>query len=147
MIQHRLRSDKKGSTTVEFALVSLVLCLVFAAILETGILWWLKSGMQLTASMTARCGAIGYTYGAANFPCTSTSTTQNYAVVTSQSWLLPNMITTANVVVNGPVSNCNGLAGSFFSVTLTSSYFSFLPPPLGGSSPLMTSACFPMSGS
>ena len=142
MIRRRL--GNRGSTTVEFAVVGWMLCMVTFAIVETGLLWWLKSGMQLTASLTARCGAIGYAYGTANFICTNTSTTQNYAVSTARSWLFPNVITTSNVTVNGRVSSCNGFTGNFFSVSLSSGYFNFLPPPLGNYATLTTNACYPM---
>ncbi len=139
-----LRRDTRASTTVEFAVVGTMLCLVTFGMVETGLLWWLKSGMQLTASLTARCGAIGYTYQTSNFVCTNTSTTQNYAVATSQSWLFPNMITSANVTVNGRVTTCNGFTGNFFSVSISSGFFQTLPPPLGNYASLQTSACYPM---
>jgi Flp pilus assembly protein TadG len=144
MIRHRLGRDARGSTTVEFALVGMLLCLMTFGTVETALLWWLKGGMQLTASLTARCGAIGYTYNAAGFSCTSTTTTQNYAVTTSQSWLFPNMITAANVTVSGKVTSCNGSTGNFFSVSLSSNYFQSLPSPLGNYTTLATTACFPM---
>jgi Flp pilus assembly protein TadG len=149
MIGRWLRRDTKGSTMVEFAIVGWMLCMVTFAIVETGLLWWLKSGMQLTASMTARCGAMGYTYSnannLANFACTNTTTTQNYAVNTvAPSWLFPNMITAANVTVGGRVTTCDGFTGNFFSVSITSSFFQFLPPPLGNYTALSTSACYPM---
>jgi Flp pilus assembly protein TadG len=139
---------RKGSTTVEFAVVGWMLCMVTFAIVETGLLWWLKSGMQITAAMTARCGAIGYYYGASNpsnFACTNASTTQSFAANTfAPAWLFPNMITTNNVTVNGQVGSCNGLSGSFFSVSITSGFFNFLPPPLGNYASLSASACYPM---
>lgn len=138
---------------MEFAIVGWMLCMVTFAIIETGLLWWLKSGMQLTASMAARCGAIGYTYGTSNFLCTNIPTTQNYAVNYAignlvgnynPPWLFPNMITTANVIVNGRVTTCNGFTGNFFSVSINSDFFRFLPPPLGNYASLSTSACYPM---
>ena len=144
MIRHWLRRDTRGSTTVEFAVVGMLLCLVTAGVIEIALLWWLRAGMQLTASLTARCGAMGYTYTTSNFPCINTSTTQNYAVTTSYKWLSPGMITAANVTVHGRVSSCNGFAGNFFSVSLTSDFFNFLPPPLGNYTTLATNACFPM---
>jgi Flp pilus assembly protein TadG len=143
MIRRWLRRNARGSTSVEFAVVGLLLCLVTFGVVETGLLWWLKSGMQLTASLTARCGAIGYYYNTSNFLCTSTATTQNYAVTTSQTWLFPNMITAADVTVNGKVTSCNGFSGNFFSVSLTSGFFSF-PPPLGNYTTLSANACYPM---
>jgi len=113
--------------------------------------------MQLTASATARCGAMGYTYSnannLANFLCTNTTTTQSYAVNyaignvagnPSPPWLVANMIATANVTVNGRVTSCDGFTGNFFSVSITSGFFQFLPPPLGNYINLATSACYPM---
>jgi Flp pilus assembly protein TadG len=143
MIHNWLTRDTKASTSVEFAVVGLLLGLMTFGIIETGLLSWLKSGMQLTASLTARCGAMGYTYNTSNFLCTSTSTTQNYAVTTSQAWLFPNMITAANVTVNGKVASCNGFSGNFFSVSLSSNFFQF-PPPLGKYTTLSANACYPM---
>jgi Flp pilus assembly protein TadG len=128
---------------VEFAIVGSLLALVTFAVVETGLLWWLKSGMQLTASLTARCGAIGYTYKTANFVCIDATTTKNYAVATSQSWLFPNMIVAANVTPS-TVASCHGFTGNFFSVVISSSFFSALPPPLGNYATLATSACYPM---
>lgn len=139
----QLRRDRTASTSVEFAVVGLMLCFVTFAVVEIGLLWWLKTGMQLTASLTARCGAMGYFYQNSNFQCTSTTTTQNYAVATAQTWLLPNMITTSNVTVNGQVASCNGFSGTFFSVSLSSNYFAFLPPPLSNLT-VAANACFPM---
>ena len=144
MIRRSLRSDTRGSTAVEFAVVGLLLSLVTFGVIETSLLWWLKSGMQLTAALTARCGAMGYTYKTASFSCTTTATTQNYAVTTSQTWLMPNMITAANVTVNGRVTSCNGFSGTFFSVSITSGFFASLPPPLGNQT-LTARACFPMA--
>jgi Flp pilus assembly protein TadG len=142
MTRYFLNGDTRGSTTVEFAFVGLILCLVTFGTVETALLWWLKSGLQLTASMTARCGAVGYTYSTSS--CTSTATTQSYAVTTSQKWLMPNMLTTGDVTVNGKVTSCNGFTGDFFSVSLSSNYFASLPPPLGNLATLSASACFPM---
>jgi Flp pilus assembly protein TadG len=150
MIHRWLCRDARGSTTVEFAVVGWMLCMVTFGVFETGLVWWLKSGMQITAAMTARCGAVGYTTGAqanpSNFTCTSTSTTQNFAVNTfAPAWLFPNMITTNNVTVGGQVASCNGVTGNFFSVSITSGFFSFLPPPLGNYTSLSASACYPMN--
>jgi Flp pilus assembly protein TadG len=144
LIRRWLRRDKTASTSVEFAIVGWMLCMVTFAIVETGLLWWLKSGLQVTASLTARCGAIGYTYATSNFICTNATTTQSFAVTTSQSWLFPNVISTGNVTVNGRVTTCNGFTGNFFSVSINSGFFKFLPPPLGNYATVATTACYPM---
>ena len=137
------RRDRRGSTAVEFAIVGWMLCMVTFAIVETGLLWWLRTGMQAAASMTARCGAIGYTYNTANFVCTNTTTTQNYAVNAMGGWTLPSAIATSDVTVNGRVTSCNGFTGNFFSVSISHT-FANLPPPLGSYGALTTNACYPM---
>lgn len=148
MIRHWLGRDTTGSTTVEFAIVGWMLCMVTFAIVETGLLWWTKSGMEITATMTARCGAAGYAYGTnatANFYCTSNSTTQTFATNSLTSYgMFPKMVNATNVTVNGRVTTCNGFTGNFFSVSLSSGFFSFLPPPLGNYTSLTASACYPM---
>lgn len=161
-MRHSLRRDSRGATAVEFAIVGMMLCLMTFAIIETGLLWWLRTGMQLTAAETARCGAIGFTHNTgnntANFYCTSTATTQNYAenyatgngnAIGSGAvpWLLPNMVMAANVTVNGRVTNsafCNSAPGNFFAVSITSGFFQFLPPPLGNFTSLSVKSCYPM---
>jgi Flp pilus assembly protein TadG len=144
LILRRIRTDTGGGTAVEFAIVGWMACMVTFGIVECSLLWWMKSGMQLTSAMTARCGAMGYTFNTSSFLCTNTATTQNYAVNASQSWLFANMITTGNVTVNGRVTSCNGVTGNFFSVSIASNFFQFLPPPLGNYTSLATSSCYPM---
>src|SRR5258708_6224485 len=123
MIRRRLRRHAGGSTTVEFAVVGWMLCMVTFGIVETGLLWWLKSGMQATAALTARCGAIGI-YGMSN--CTTNATTQSYAVSAAQTFLSANVIVANNVSVkpsaNG-ATDCNGALGTFFKVSITSNFF------------------------
>jgi Flp pilus assembly protein TadG len=156
MIRKWLRRGARGATAVEFAIVGWMLCIVTFALIEVGVMWWLKSGMQLTASMTARCGAMGYTYNTSNFLCTNTSTTQNYAVNYALGnlgnngnvvWLVANMIITNSVTVYGPVTNstyCHNAVGNYFAVSISSSFFANWPPPLGNIASLSASACYPM---
>lgn len=141
MTPRALRRDTNGSTAVEFAVVSGMLGLVLFAIIETSLLWWMKSGLQTTAALTARCAAIGYSL--ATSTCKDTASTQAYAVATSQAWVFPNDIATSNVTLNGRVTTCNGQSGTFFSLSINSSYFAFLPPPLSNIT-LSTNACYAM---
>ena len=142
------RLGNRGSTAVEFAVVGWMMCLVIFAIFETGLLWWAKSGMQITASMTARCGSIGYTYGSTASSCVDTASTQNFAVNKVASfWVIPNMITASNVTVTGRVSDsasCNAAPGNYFQVSISSNFLSLLTVPLGADSYLTTKACYPM---
>jgi Flp pilus assembly protein TadG len=148
MTGRSLRRDTKGSTAVEFAIVGWMLCMVTFAIVETGLLWWTKAEMQTTASAGARCGSVGYTYNTTN--CVSSSTTQAWVLTSASSWMFGNLanntsqLTNSSVTVNGKVAGCNGAPGNYFSVTLTSNWFSFLPPPLGNYSNLSTTGCYPM---
>ncbi len=146
MILRFLRRDTKGAISVEFAITGTLLCMVTFAIIESGFLWWLRSGMQVAAAMTARCGAIGYTYSTSNCLKTDQSTTKAYAVSIANSFVLPNMVQTTDVTINGTnglVATCNGQTGNYYSVTITSNAFRFLPPPLGNLS-LTSNACYPL---
>lgn len=140
--------DNKGSATLEFAVVGWLLCMLTFAIVEAGLLWWLKSGMQIAASMAARCGAIGYTYSFANTACPNAtpSTVKDYAVNTANTFVMPGVLTTANVTLNGTsgfVTTCNGQSGNYFSVTVSSGFFTFLPPPIGNTT-ITGTACYPL---
>ena len=148
MMSGGLRRDTRGGTAVEFAVVGTMLCLTTFAIVEAGLLYWMKSGMQAAASMGARCGSIGYTYNTANFQCTNAATTQSYTVNAAQTWLLQNVIVASEVTVNGRVSGttCNAVntpPGNYFSVSITHTVPN-LPSPLAAYSTLTASACYPM---
>jgi Flp pilus assembly protein TadG len=140
--------DDKATTTVEFAIVGLMLCLMTFAILETGLLWWSKAEMQMTASNTARCGAVGYAYNTTN--CVSSSTTQAWALSVANTWMFPGQITNSSITVNGKVTggagaaNCNSAPGNYFSVTIAGNFFIHLPPPLGNYANLSATGCYPM---
>jgi Flp pilus assembly protein TadG len=152
MIRRWLARRSKAGTAVEFAIVGWMLCMVTFAIVETGLLYWLKGGLQVVASMTARCGAISTASSNANnltnFACTDLTNTQNYAVNTvGRIWLVPNMLTPENVVLNGTggkVTSCNGFTGNFYQVSLSSGFFAILPPPLGNYATVSANACYPM---
>ena len=140
--------DTRGATTVEFAVTGWLLCMLTFAVVEAGLLWWLKSGLQVAASMTARCGAIGYNQNFATTACPkgASATIQAYAVSTANTFVLPGALTAANVTLNGAsgfVSSCNGQTGNYFSVTVSSGFFTFLPPPLGNQT-VSGTACYPL---
>ena len=141
------RRGDKGGIAIEFAAVAGLLCLMTCGIIEVGIIWWMKSGLQITASMTARCGAIGASYSGSGIPCATSSDTQAYAVSVARSWLFASAVTTSDVTLNGTggvVTSCNGFTAPFFSVTVTSEAVpGFLA--FGNVRSLSASACFPMS--
>jgi Flp pilus assembly protein TadG len=137
-----LRRCDRGSVAVEVSIVGLLLCTVTLAIVETSLLWWLKSGIQATAELTARCGALGYKYSTTT--CVSSTSTQSYAVTTAQAWLFQNVIAASDVTVTGSAPSCNGVSGTYFTVSISAAYFSFLPAPIGGIT-VSANACYPMA--
>lgn len=146
MIGRDLLRSRAGTTAIEFAAIGGVLCLLTCGIVETGLLCWMQNGLQITASMTARCGAIGATYSNSAFPCATAAATKTYAANTAQSWLFGNAVTASNVTLNGTngvVSSCNGFTGTFFSVTVSSSAMPVMPP-FSNISSLSATACYPM---
>jgi Flp pilus assembly pilin Flp len=126
----RLRRETRGAASLEFALLAsgILLPLTFAIIGAGGILWT-QSSLQSTAVLAARCGAIG------SPQCSGgVSGIQSYAVSTANNWIVPGVITTADVLVNGASVNCSAVAGNVEIVEISTSYFSatLLPPPFGG---------------
>jgi Flp pilus assembly protein TadG len=136
-----LRRDKRAATALEFAVVGSALILMTFAIIETAILYWARTGLAAVAAATARCASAGFDQGTGS--CTTVANAQSYAVTSANQLLLPNLITSANVTVNQSATSCNTLAGSFVTVSITSSYFAFLPSPFHNYS-LTVNACYPM---
>jgi len=141
MTARRLVRDRSGGTAIEFAMVGLLFMTMLLGAMEIGLLWWLKSGVQYAAASAARCGAIGTKYGTTS--CTTAATTQSYAVTAAGNWIVANVINASNVTVTTGAASCNGTSGGpYVTVTINSSYFSTLPPPLSGLS-LSATGCYP----
>jgi hypothetical protein len=68
------------------------------------------------------------------------------AVNLANQWILPGVISTANVTISAAATSCNQTAGTFATVTISSSYWAsgVLPPPFGATA-LQAFACFPHS--
>ena len=140
----RLLRCRRAVTTVEFALIGPTLILFTFGIIEAGLLFWTKGGLQAVAALTARCGAIGY--ASATTTCTTTVTTQNYAMAAADKWIMPGVITAASITLTSAAATCNTVAGKFFVVQITSSYFAsgFLPAPFSNNNVSVT-ACYAMA--
>jgi Flp pilus assembly protein TadG len=132
----RLRRQRGGSTAVEFAIIAAVLLPLLFGTLDLGLLMWTSNALQATAAMTARCVALSSSLCSAN--------PAQYAVTTAQRWILPNIITTAGVTINATATSCNGTAGAFVTVAISSSYWAanILPPPFAATT-LSVRSCFP----
>jgi Flp pilus assembly protein TadG len=141
MTFRRLRRDKRAATALEFAIIGSALCMVTFGIIETAILYWARNGLASVAAATARCTSAGYDQGTGN--CTTISSAKDFAVASANQTMLPNLITAANVTVTPSATSCHGGSGTFVTVSITSTYFTFLPPPLNNQN-LTADACFPM---
>ena len=132
LVRHR-----RGTTTVEFAMISAILFPLCFAIIEVGMLLWTKGALQSTAALVARCAAISSPL------CTNP---QTYAVNTATSWIMAGVISAGDVTVT-TVANCptgTGASGTFKKVTITSGFWAtgILPPPFGSKN-LSVTACYP----
>ena len=129
----RIRSDRRGTAALEFAMVGGLLVLMLLGCIEVGLMMWTGSALQSVAAQTARCAAIGST------ACTDPA---QYAVSLAGKWVGASAITTSDVQVSAGTS-CHGATGTFAIVTITSSIWSgtFLAPITGNSQTAM--ACFP----
>ena len=146
MTQGRLTRDRRGSTMVEFAVIGMCLCTVTFGILETGLLWWLRTGMEVIATNAARCGAVGTVTGTAS-PCVDVASTQNYAVNNvAVRWGLPGTITTSDITITTSAAGCNGTSapGNFYQVKVTASPVVQLPGPLGNFTTMSVTGCYPV---
>lgn len=132
----RMRCDRAGATSVEFALVASGFVLLLIGGLQIGLLWWTENAMQITAALTARCAALG--------SCTDPA---SYAASLAGDWTAPGAVTAADVTVSAAASSsCHGASGGygrFTMVTITSEPWSgVLVGPLSGKR-LTVSACYP----
>jgi hypothetical protein len=145
------RGDKDASTTLEFAVVGGLLIAIILAILDTGLLWWLRTELQNVAGATARCGAVGYRW--ATTTCVDSTTTAAYAVNMANTVIFTNAVATSDVTINSAVdvtsstSICGTIptvSNEFFAVTVRSSYFESLPPPFSNLT-MSAKGCFPIA--
>ena len=132
----RLLAACSGVTSLEFALVGPAVMLLVVGIPATGLLLWTKAALQLAASQTARCKAIG-----------STACTDHDAYVAKiiSDWGIAQIVPRSSVSVSAlPNQSCNRTAGLFTLVTITvggdAGVKYFLP---FSNVVLNTSACYP----
>ena len=130
-----LRADRRGTTAVEFALISTVLLPMLFGTIELGMVMWTRNVLQSTAELTARCVSLGSTQ------CTNAP---SYAVAMANNWILSGIIATSDVTVKAAATSCNGNVGSFSTVAISSSFWggNLLPAPFNAST-INVSACYP----
>ena len=131
----RLLADRRGTTAVEFALISTVLLPMLFGTIELGMLMWTRNALQSTAELTARCVALGSTQ------CTDGT---SYAVNMASNWIINGIIKDSDVTVTPAATSCNGTTGAFTTVSIKSSFWggNLLPAPFNAST-INVSACYP----
>lgn len=135
----RLARDHRGVAAIEFAMLGGILILMCIATIEIGLLFWGQSALEAAAADTARCVAIQ------SPNCSSAGT---YAADVAAKWMFSGVVSAKNVTANNAATSCNGSAGKFETVTITSSYFAtWLPEVVPGltTRTLTASACYPVS--
>jgi len=140
----RRRGGRAGTSTIEFALVAATLLITCVGTVDLGLLLWSQEVLELAATDTARCVALGAS------PC---SNPQSYAVGIVTQYSFTNALTASNVWVqsNATCTSTNGhvTTGTYTVVTITdafwSTFFAFEPAAvvLGGSTPRTVTACYP----
>lgn len=98
----RLRSDAKGATLVEFALVAPVLLLFIFGIIESARAIWTYQSLQETAFSAARCMAIGRS------PCDSVANVKSHAVARAAESRIT--VPTSAITAEASVT-CHGVSG------------------------------------
>lgn len=134
----RLLQSRDGTTSLEFAVIAPVFLMLLLGIPAAGFLLWAKGAIELAASQTARCVAIG------SADCTDRTAYTAYATSILADWGIASLISPITVTSQSYVT-CNRLAGPFSSVTITSATGigpSFVAPL--SNLMLTATACYPM---
>lgn len=134
--RHLLSTDRRGSVSLEFAIVGVVFMVLFLFVVQASLLLWAKAAMQETASRTARCTAIASSY------CSDPTA---YATSLLSDWGISSSFVPVSVSVT-PGATCNNSAGHFSLVKIdsTGGGFSGFVSLLSGIV-LSSSACYPSS--
>ena len=131
----RLLKSSEGTAALEFALVGPVLLMLIVVIPAGAVVLWARGVVELAASQTARCTAIGVT------ACTNDPTT--YATNVIRDWGMAGIVSSVSAVSTAKTT-CSNATGLYSSVTVTGI------AGIGGSSTmpftsvtLTASACYP----
>jgi len=132
-----LGRDRRGTVAIEFALAATGLFTLLLGTISLGLIWWTTNGLQMTATMTARCTALG----------TCSPDPAAYAVALASQWLGSGAVSTSDVSASLG-SQCYSSGGGythFAAVTITSSRWAgaTLMGPFSHLT-LSATACFPV---
>lgn len=139
----RLRRDRTGVASIEFAAFGATAVAAIVFILVGGLVIWTKSAMHVAAAQTARCVAVQ------SKQCPNAN---SYAQDILTKWGVAAFVGTSPTVNVNPSDNaCNTSGVSFTSVTITGASDGIqslmVAPLLNWSNISLTSmACYPNSG-
>lgn len=129
MASRSLARNTKAATTLEFALVSVVLVAMLIGGIETGIMLWTRGTLQAIAAQTARCAALSSPL--CNNPnATPALTPTSYAFNLAATLLGPGLVTTHDitVAVSSTCIKASPASTSFEVVTIGSSTWFGISP-------------------
>jgi Flp pilus assembly protein TadG len=138
-----LPADTRGTTTLEFALVSVALMMLLLGGMELGLMMWVRGTLQSVAARAARCASLS------SAVCPNP---QQYAVNLATSWLGAGIVASTNIQVQiQTLSQCINTTGTslgtFEVVTITATPWvgpvSAMLRPLVAQSKTLT-ACYPI---
>jgi Flp pilus assembly protein TadG len=141
---HELRTCRKGSTAIEFAIVTVALLTLVFAVIEFGRMLWIREALQAVATQGARCIGITASY-CASAGSYNAANAQTYIVNLANSWGVT--LTSGNLTLTQSASSgaCSGTGLSVAKVTITYTFHttvSSLLPTLASQS-LTGQACYP----
>ncbi len=131
-------ADRRGTETLEFAIVSLMFFALILGVIEFGRVMWIANGLHLAVQQAARCGAIGSSYPSS---CTTPTQVQTFAASVAGTPVDSSAFTATPQVCTGSPSVCTPSCGYQVSAT----YAVRLYIPYVNANPTLTAeACFPM---
>ena len=129
------QGDRRGTTTVEFAIASLLFFALILGVVELGRLMWIANGLHLAVQQAARCGAV------ASSSCTTPAQVQAFAAGVAGTPVSSSVFTATPRTCSGSPSVCTPSCG----YKVTASYAVQLYVPYVNVNPTLTAqACFPM---
>jgi len=136
---------RRGSVSLEFALVGLALVLLLLAIEEYSRMLWVKQALQSTANATARCAALGCCVLRGSSSCAGSAS--DFAL-DYLNGLGVSGVASGDITINRSAACVSSLTSSFTQVTIHTTATSLLPALIpAASGGLSGQACYPNSGS
>jgi Flp pilus assembly protein TadG len=111
-------NDRRGATSIEFAVGALVMAMMLFGIVEWGRLLWTRQIIMHVSDMTARC------YSISSPQCSGTSTPASYAVSLAAA---DGLTISASNVTTGSAPTCTSQTGGnlqYYAISITYNFVS-----------------------